>query len=64
MPGLNLTFTDEELATVREAAAREGLSLKKYAHDTVVAAASTDRFAQIAASVAERSRELNERLAR
>lgn len=64
MPGLNLTFTDDELATVREAAAREGLSLKKYAHDTVVAAASTDRIAQIAASVAERSRELNERLAR
>lgn len=64
MPGLNLTFTDDELATIREAAAREGLSLKKYAQNTVLAAASTDRIAEIAASVAERSRELNERLAR
>lgn len=64
MPGLNLTFSDDELETVREAAGREGLSLKRYAHDTVLAAASTDRIAVIAASVAERSRELNERLAR
>lgn len=64
MPGLNLTFTDEELAIVREAAAREGQSLKRYAHEMVLAAASTDRIAQIAASVAERSRELNEHLAR
>lgn len=64
MPALNLSFSDHELEAVREAAGREGLSLKRYAHDSVLAAASTDRIATIAASVAERSKELNERLAR
>jgi hypothetical protein len=64
VPGLNITFTDDELERVREAAGRDALSLKAYAHDVVVAAASTDRIADIAASVAVRSQELNERLAR
>jgi hypothetical protein len=64
VPGLNITFTDDELEAVREAAGRDALSLKAYAHDVVVAAASTDRIADIAASVAARSQELNERLAR
>lgn len=64
MPGLSIIFTDEELARVREAASRDALSLKAYAHDVVVAAASTDRIADIAASVAFRSKELNERLSR
>jgi hypothetical protein len=64
MPGLSITFTDEELERIREAAGRDGLSLKAYAHDVVVEAASTDRIADIAASVAARSRVLNERLAR
>jgi hypothetical protein len=64
MPGLSLTFTDDELERVRQAAGRDGLSLKAYAHDVVVAAASTDRIADIAASVALRSQELNDRLAR
>jgi hypothetical protein len=63
MPGLNIIFTDEELERVRKAAGRDALSLKVYAHDVVVAAASTDRIADIAASVAARSQELNERLA-
>lgn len=64
MPGLNITFTDDELERVREAAGRDGLSLKAYAHNVVVAVASTDRIADIAASVADRSKELNKRLAR
>ena len=64
MPGLSITFTDDELERVRDAAGRDALSLKAYAHNAVVAAASTDRIADIAASVAARSRELNERLAR
>ena len=64
MPGLSITFTDDELERIREAAARDALSLKAYAHDVVVSAASTDRIADIAASVAARSQELNERLAR
>ena len=64
MPGLSITFTDEELERIREAAGRDSRSLKAYAHDVVVEAASTDRIADIAASVAARSRVLNERLAR
>ena len=64
MPGLSITFTDEELERIREAAGRDALSLKAYAHDVVVEAASTDRIADIAASVAARSHVLNERLAR
>jgi hypothetical protein len=64
MPGLSITFTDEELERIREAAGRDARSLKAYAHDVVVEAASTDRIADIAASVAARSRVLNERLAR
>jgi hypothetical protein len=64
MPGLSINFTDDELEHVREAARRDALSLKAYAHDVVVAAASTDRIADIAASVAARSKVLNERLAR
>jgi len=64
MPGLSITFTEEELERVREAAGRDGLSLKAYAHKVVVAVASTDRIADIAAGVAARSKELNERLAR
>lgn len=63
MPGLSITFTDEELERVREAAGRDGLSLKAYAHNVVVAVASTDRIADIATGVAARSKELNERLA-
>ena len=64
MPGLSISFTEDELERVREAAARDGLSLKAYAHNVVVAVASTDRIADIATGVAARSKELNERLAR
>ena len=64
MPGLSISFTEDELERVRRAAARDGLSLKAYAHHVVVAVASSDRIADIATGVAARSKELNERLAR
>lgn len=64
MPGLSITFTEAELDAIRSAAGRDGKFLKAYAHDVVVAAACSDHVAVIAASVANRSRELNERLAR
>jgi len=64
MPGLSIIFTDNELERIREAAGRDGLSLKAYAHKVIVTAASADRIADIAAGVAARSKELNERLAR
>lgn len=40
MPALNLTFTDEEMAALRLAAANAELSLKAFAHNAVVEAAS------------------------
>ena len=64
MPGLSITFTDDELDHIRRAAGRDEVSLKTYVHDIAVAAARADRIADIAASVAARSRELNARLAR
>ncbi|MDJ0346661.1 hypothetical protein QMK19_37220 [Streptomyces sp. H10-C2] len=37
MPGLTITFTDEELAALRESAGREQISMKAYAHATLMA---------------------------
>ncbi|WKX73891.1 hypothetical protein [Streptomyces sp. XD-27] len=36
MPALNIEFTDEELAAIREAAAADGKSIKAYVHDLSV----------------------------
>jgi hypothetical protein len=36
MPGLTITFTDEELAALRVSARREQVSMKAYAHDTLM----------------------------
>lgn len=65
MPSLNITFTDEELAAVRAAAGDENLSLRAFAHRAVVTAASEHRrrVADAAALIAQRSAELNRRLA-
>lgn len=65
MPSLNITFTDEELAAVRAAAADENLSLRVFAHRAIVTAASEHRrrVADAAALIAQRSAELNRRLA-
>jgi hypothetical protein len=65
MPSLNITFTDEELAAVRAAAASDDTSLRTFAHRAVLSAASEHkrRVAEAARLVAERSAELNRRLA-
>lgn len=65
MPSLNIGFTDEELEDVRAAAADDDVSLRTFAHDAVMAAASRKKraVADAARLVAERSAELNRRLA-
>lgn len=65
MPALNITFTDDEMAAVREAAASANTSLKAYAHDLITDATNGHRRRVLDAAklVAERSAELNRRLA-
>jgi hypothetical protein len=65
MPSLNVTFTEEELARVRAAAAGDDVSLRTFAHRAILAAASEHRrrVAEAARIVAQRSAELNRRLA-
>lgn len=65
MPALNLTFTDDEMATLRAAASAHQLSLKAFAHDAVLASSSEHarRVSDAARRIAERSAELNKRLA-
>jgi hypothetical protein len=65
VPSLNITFTDEELAAVRAAAATDDLSLRTFAHRAILAAASEHkrRVAEAARIIATRSAELNRRLA-
>jgi hypothetical protein len=65
MPSLNVSFTDEELATVRAAAAGDDVSLKAFAHKAILAAASEHRrrVAEAAGIIAQQSAELNRRLA-
>ena len=65
MPSLNVTFTDEEWATFRAAAATDDVSLSTFAHRAILAAASEHgrRVAEAARIVAMHSAELNRRLA-
>ncbi len=65
MPSLDLTFTDDEMADLRAAAARSNLSLKAFAHAVVTDAASDyrRRVQEAGDFVAQRSEELNRRLA-
>ncbi|KDE97162.1 hypothetical protein Y900_028185 [Mycolicibacterium aromaticivorans JS19b1 = JCM 16368] len=65
MPSLNIPFTDEELETVRKAAAGDDMSLRAFAHEAILSAASEHRrrVAEAARLVAARSSELNKRLA-
>jgi hypothetical protein len=65
MPSLNITFTDDELEAVRSAAASDDMSLRAFAHRAILAAASEHkrRVTEAAHIVAERSAELNRRLA-
>jgi hypothetical protein len=65
MPSLNIPFTDEELEVVRNAAASDDMSLRAFAHRAILSAASEHkrRVAEASKIVAERSAELNKRLA-
>ena len=65
MPSLNLEFDDAEMAQIREAAKADDLSLKRFAHAAVMERASMHkrRVAEAARVVADRSAELNRRLA-
>jgi hypothetical protein len=65
MPSLNVTFTEEELDAVRAAAASDDVSLRTFAHRAILTAASEHRrrVAEAAQIVAQRSAELNRRLA-
>lgn len=64
MPALNVVFTDEEMESLRAAAAREKVSLKRFTYEAAMSAAGQRKIADIAAGVAQRSAELNDRLAR
>ncbi|MBD0741082.1 MULTISPECIES: hypothetical protein [unclassified Streptomyces] len=57
MPSLNITFTDEELAEVRAAAAAEGKSLKQYVHDLPLRERQRRQFVRYAVSWGEAHRE-------
>lgn len=65
MPGLNVRFTEEELAALRERAEAEGSSMQSIAHDAVVRAIGerSRLFEDAAAHVLGASAELNGRLA-
>ena len=65
MPSLNLDFDDAEMEQIRAAARADDLSLKKFVHAAVMERASMHkrRVAEAARIVAERSAELNRRLA-
>ncbi|MGV9798881.1 antitoxin Phd [Mycobacterium sp. NPDC003449] len=65
MPSLNIDFDDAEMEQIRAAAQADDLSLKKFARAAVLERASMHkrRVAEAARVVAERSAELNRRLA-
>ena len=65
MPAMNVTFTDEEMEQLRAAAANGDVSLRSFVHRAALAAASEHkrRVREGARIVADRSAELNRRLA-
>jgi hypothetical protein len=65
MAGLNLRFSDEELAALRDRATAEGRSMQAFAHDAVIAAVNEHArlFDEAAEHVLKVSAELNRRLA-
>lgn len=56
MPALNVEFSEEEMARLRERAALTGRSLKQHVHDVTVEEA--DRLAFVEGAVAEAARVL------
>ncbi|WP_033291793.1 hypothetical protein [Amycolatopsis jejuensis] len=63
MTALNVQFTEDEMDQIREAAGKEGVSVKKIAHDAVVADLRRRRVVAAAVRTARISAELNKRLA-
>ena len=63
MPALNITFTDEEMATIRDAAKKEDISLRTLAHDAVLTEARSRKIHAAAVRTARISAGLNRRLA-
>ncbi|MHA6764723.1 hypothetical protein [Streptacidiphilus sp. PAMC 29251] len=63
MPALNITFTDEEMTTIRCAAAKEDASMKNYARDAVLAKARRQRIAEATARAVRNNLGLSKRLA-
>jgi uncharacterized protein (DUF1778 family) len=45
MPALNISFTEDEMTTIRAAAAKEDASMRNFAHDAVLAEARRQRIA-------------------
>lgn len=63
MPALNVTFTEEEMATLREQAAKEEVSMKTLAHDAILAEVHRRKVTAAAMRTARVSAGLNKRLA-
>jgi hypothetical protein len=65
MAGLNVRFTDAELAALRARAEAEGVSMQSFVHTAVVHAINEHAriFNEAADHVLRASRELNRRLA-
>ena len=65
MPSLNVDFDYAEMEQIRAAARQDDLSLKRFVHAAVMERASMHkrRVAEAARVVADRSAELNRRLA-
>lgn len=65
MPALNIQFTDEEQILIREAADREGISLKAFVRGVALEAASSRKHLRdtLLADIFDKSAELNDRLA-
>lgn len=63
MPALNVTFTEQEMALLRDQADKEDVSLKTLAHDAVLAEVHRRKVRASAMRVARISAGLNKRLA-
>lgn len=63
MPAINVSFDDEEMEQLRQAAVQEGKSMKAMANEAVLAELHRRKVATSAARVARISSDLNERLA-
>ncbi|QUR68795.1 plasmid mobilization protein [Mycobacterium spongiae] len=65
MPALNVEFSDEELAKVRSAASDAGTSMRAFARQAILdrAVNREGRVRALGQEIAQRSAELNRRLA-